>query len=113
MIKNIEPTIDDVNELLIEAFGDTKGNCRRLNTLGLGTYDEYVPSKELKLIVQETFFGPELIGHFTNLDGSALTLYRRGFFWINEERANEYARLYRERFGGEVEINVNGEETIH
>lgn len=53
--------------------------------------------------------GDVVIGHFAEEDGSHLILDKRGPFSIYVSRAEEYARLYKERFGGEVIIECEGE----
>jgi|TARA_Y100000034_G_C6896513_1_gene413445 hypothetical protein len=113
MTENIEPTVNDVNELLEEAFGDTKGNYMYASP-GFAFVDGkrgYVTHfQNLGLIVKNGLFGKKEIGCFTEFDGSALTLYGRGFLWRNRIGARKYAASYEKKFEKEVRIRINGQD---
>jgi|TARA_B100001971_G_scaffold213568_1_gene247314 hypothetical protein len=116
MIRNIEPTMNDVNELLGESFGgDIKGNCMYAShTFGFeeGKRGYVTNPQDLGLIVKNGLFGKREIGCFIRPDGSALTLYGKGLFGRNIRGARMYAALYGIRFGEEVKIQINGEDQL-
>ena len=117
MTKNIEnameesPTLDEVNELLEQAFGrGTEGNYTRKSPLPFLDIDEECRlSKKLGRIIKKNLFNHEEIGSFVNSDGSYLLLCRRGMFFRYVIEAKRYAKLYEERFGRKVVIEHNGQ----
>lgn len=101
------PDVISVNKLLKRSFGiGIRGDYKHHRALSYLEIDgRYVNSPELGTILKRNFFrGDVVIGRFEEEDGSHLILCTRGLFSIYISRAEKYARLYKERFGGEVTI---------